>query len=484
MAMPYQQYPLRATARRQGATVAGSPYAILAGGATGTGLDNYNILYADGQMTVGLRELTITATDQGKTYGDIFTFDLTFPSDHFTVSGLVNGDAVSAISLTSDGAAAGATVAGSPYAILAGGATGTGLDNYNILYADGQMTVGLRELTITATDQGKTYGDIFTFDLTFPSDHFTVSGLVNGDAVSAISLTSDGAAAGATVAGSPYAILAGGATGTGLDNYNILYADGQMTVGLRELTITATDQGKTYGDIFTFDLTFPSDHFTVSGLVNGDAVSAISLTSDGAAAGATVAGSPYAILAGGATGTGLDNYNILYADGQMTVGLRELTITATDQGKTYGDIFTFDLTFPSDHFTVSGLVNGDAVSAISLTSDGAAAGATVAGSPYAILAGGATGTGLDNYNILYADGQMTVGLRELTITATDQGKTYGDIFTFDLTFPSDHFTGGRAGKWRCRISNIPYERRRGGWGHRGGITLCDPCGRCNRNRAG
>jgi hypothetical protein len=168
-----------------------------------------------------------------------------------------------------------------------------------------------------------------------------------------------------------------------------------LTIEKKDLTITATDQGKTYGDIFTFDLTFPSDHFTVSGLVNGDAVSEISLTSDGSAAGATVAGSPYAILAGGATGTGLDNYNILYADGQMTVGLRELTITATDQGKTYGDIFTFDLTFPSDHFTVSGLVNGDAVSAISLTSDGAAAG-----------------------------------------------------------------------------------------GHRGRITLCNPCGRCNRNRAG
>jgi hypothetical protein len=74
---------------------------------------------------------------------------------------------------------------------------------------------------------------------------------------------------------------------------------------------------------------------------------------------------------------------------------------------------------------VDGLVNGDAVSAISLISDGAAAAATVAGSPYAILAGGATGAGLDNYNILYADGQMTVGLRELTITATDQGKNCG-----------------------------------------------------------
>ena len=67
---------------------------------------------------------------------------------------------------------------------------------------------------------------------------------------------------------------------------------------------------------------------------------------------------------------------------------------------------------------------------MTLTSDGAPATATVAGSPYAILASAAIGTGLENYDITYVDGNFTVDLKDLTITADDQSKTYGDAFTF------------------------------------------------------
>ena len=45
-------------------------------------------------------------------------------------------------------------------------------------------------------------------------------------------------------------------------------------------------------------------------------------------------------------------------------------------------------------FTTSGLVNSDTVTSVSLSSPGAAATATVAGSPYAIVASGAVGSGL------------------------------------------------------------------------------------------
>ncbi len=79
-----------------------------------------------------------------------------------------------------------------------------------------------------------------------------------------------------------------------------------------------------------------------------------------------------------------------YADGNFTVGLKTLTITADDQGKTYGDVFTFLGT----EFTLDDLVNADTVSSVTLTSDGALGAATVAGSPYAIVASAATGTGL------------------------------------------------------------------------------------------
>ena len=40
------------------------------------------------------------------------------------------------------------------------------------------------------------------------------------------------------------------------------------------------------------------------------------------------------------------------------------------------------------------------------------------------------GTGLANYTITYHDGSFTVNARALDITADNQSKTYGAVFTF------------------------------------------------------
>ncbi len=49
-------------------------------------------------------------------------------------------------------------------------------------------------------------------------------------------------------------------------------------------------------------------------------------------------------------------------------------------------------------------MNGDTVTSVTLTSAGAAASATVAGSPYSIVPSAAVGTGLGNYTITYVNG--------------------------------------------------------------------------------
>src|SRR5207247_2222883 len=398
-------------------TVAGSPYAITPSAATGSGLSNYNISYANGTLTVSAAPLTITAKHQGKTYGTALTPDGT---TQFTTSGLVNSDTVTSVTLASAGYAAPVTVAGSPYAITPSAATGSGLSNYNISYANGTLTVSAAPLTITAKHQGKTYGTALTPDGT---TQFTTSGLVNSDAVTSVTLASAGYAATATVAGSPYAITPSAAAGTGLGNYNISYANGTLTVSAAPLTITPPIQGKTYGTALTPDGT---TQFTTSGLVNSDTVTSVTLASAGYAAPVTVAGSPYAITPSAATGSGLSNYNISYANGTLTVSAAPLTITAKNQGKTYGTAFTPDGT---TQFTTSGLVNSDAVTSVTLASAGYAATATVAGSPYAITPSAAAGTGLGNYNISYANGTLSVTAAPLTITAKNQGKTYGTALT-------------------------------------------------------
>ncbi len=390
-------------------------YAITAN-FTPTDTTNYSTLMnaSAGNFIINAKALTITASDESKSYGDTFTFSGT----EFTPDGLVNSDTVTSVTLTSSGAPTAATVTGSPYAIVASSAVGTGLDNYDIAYVDGSFTVDPKDLTITSNDQSKTYGDA----ITFLGTEFTPDGLVNSDTVTSVTLTSSGAPTAATVTGSPYAIVASSAVGTGLDNYDIAYVDGSFTVDPKDLTITSNDQSKTYGDA----ITFLGTEFTPDGLVNSDTITSVTLTSDGAPATTTVAGSPYAIVASAAVGTGLENYDIAYVDGSLTVILRELSITADDQSKTYGDAVTFSGT----EFTPAGLVNSDTVTSVALTSDGATATATVSGSPYAIVASAATGTGLDNYDIAYVDGSFTVDTKDLTITADDQGKTYGDAFTF------------------------------------------------------
>ncbi len=396
------------------ATVSGSPYAIVASNAVGTGLGNYTITYVDGALTVDPKALTITADSTSKTYGDI----VTFAGTEFTTIGLTNADTVTSVTLTSAGAAASATVSGSPYAIVASNAVGTGLGNYTITYVDGALTVDPKALTITADSTSKTYGDI----VTFAGTEFTTIGLTNADTVTSVTLTSAGAAASATVSGSPYAIVASNAVGTGLGNYTITYVDGALTVDPKALTITADSTSKTYGDI----VTFAGTEFTTIGLTNADTVTSVTLTSAGAAASATVSGSPYAIVASNAVGTGLGNYTITYVDGALTVDPKALTITADSTSKTYGDI----VTFAGTEFTTIGLTNADTVTSVTLTSAGAAASATVSGSPYAIVASNAVGTGLGNYTITYVDGALTVDPKALTITADSTSKTYGDIVTF------------------------------------------------------
>src|SRR5207253_2782645 len=146
--------------------------------------------------------------------------------------------------------------------------------------------------------------------------------------------------------------------------------------------------------------------------VNSDAVNSATLASAGAVNTATVAGSPYAITASSAVGTGLGNYTISYVNGGLTVNPKALTVTTNSFGKTYGDTYNFLGT----EFTTAGLVNSDAVNSATLSSTGAAGTATVAGNPYAITASSAVGTGLGNYTISYVNGALTVNPKALTVT--------------------------------------------------------------------
>jgi uncharacterized repeat protein (TIGR03803 family) len=271
---------------------------------------------ATGTLVISPAPLTVAATDQSKTYGQAASLGTT--AFAITSGTLFNGDTLTGVALDSAGAPGTATVSGSPYTIVPSAATGSGLSNYTISYADGQLAINAAPLTVTANDQSKTYGQAAPLGTT--AFAITSGTLFNDDTLTGVALDSAGAPAAATVSGSPYTIVPSAATGSGLDNYTISYANGQLTVTAAPLTVTANDQSKTYGDVFT---AFTG---TVAGLQNGDKITA-SYASEGAAAAAGVSDSPYTITAVlNDPGGKLGNYVVTSTNGTLTVTKANQTI--------------------------------------------------------------------------------------------------------------------------------------------------------------
>jgi hypothetical protein len=117
------------------------------------------------------------------------------------------------------------------------------------------------------------------------------------------------------------------------------------------------------------------------------------------------------------------------SSGVLLVNRAPLTVMASNANKIYGNAFTFDSTAPGD-FAVSTLFNSDTVSTVTLSSTGAAADASVLGSPYPISIGNAIGAGLSNYDITYVAGTLTIDVRQLSFPIGDASIVYGSTTTF------------------------------------------------------
>ena len=390
--------PTLSTTATASSHVAGSPNAITATGASDS---DYSISYVSGSLTVAPASLTITADNQSKIYG------AALPTLTASYSGFVNGDTSASLTTQptlSTTATASSHVGGSPYAITATGATDS---DYSIIYVSSSLTVTPASLTITADNQSKVYGG------SLPTLTASYSGFVNGDTSASLTTQptlSTTATASSQVAGSPYAIIATGASDS---DYSISYVSGSLTVTPAGLTVIADKQSKIYGSAL------PTLTASYSGFVNGDTSASLTTQptlSTTATASSHVAGSPYSITATGALDS---DYSISYVSGSLTVTPATLTIAADNQSKIYGT------TLPTLTASYSGFVNGDTSASLlaqPTLSTTATASSHVGGSPYAITATGATDS---DYSISYVSGFLTVTPASLTITAANQSKVYG-----------------------------------------------------------
>ncbi|GLS42237.1 beta strand repeat-containing protein [Methylobacterium brachythecii] len=167
------------------------------------------------------------------------------------------------------------------------------------------------------------------------------------------------------------------------------------------LTVTATDATRTYGPTA---LGFTR---SVTGLVNGD-TAAQAFTGQSAVADTTSPLSGVGTYANGAQVTqgtlaSSIGYAFAFVNAPVTITPAALTIQANNAFKPVGTT----LTFAGTEFTTTGLVNGDTVTGVTLTSTGAPAAA--APGIYAILASNAQGTGVAaNYAITYLPGTLAV----------------------------------------------------------------------------
>ncbi|MFN3760336.1 MAG: MBG domain-containing protein, partial [Algoriphagus aquaeductus] len=279
--------------RASGETVLGGPYEISAVLSPSEVLSNYDITYNTGEFTITTKAASVTPDDNTKEYGSAD------PTLTGTLSGFLAGDNVTAVYSR----ASGETVLGGPYEISAVLSPSEVLSNYDITYNTGEFTIIPREATITADNRIKTYGET----VVFAGTEFTTSGLLNSDAVSSVTLTSAGAAATATVSGSPYAIVASDAVGSGLDNYTIRYEDGELTITPRPITVTADDKIIFCGQAEP-TLTY---QITSGTLVNGDAFSGTLVRQTGNGAGT------YVISKGSLTL--VDNYELTVVNGIFTI---------------------------------------------------------------------------------------------------------------------------------------------------------------------
>ena len=350
--------------------------------------------------------LTITANSTSKTYGQT----VLFAGTEFTTSGLVNGDTVTSVTLTSDGAPAGAPVGN--HSIIASNAAPTGLtNNYSITYSNGTLTVTQAPVTGSITASNKVYdgttaatisgyslsGQLFGDDVSLAGGtaNFSDRNVGNGKTVTATGLTLSGAMAG---------------------DYYLTSSNASTTASITNapLTVSADNKSRPFGQVN------PPLTASYSGFGTGDNTNVLfgapNLTTT-ADTNSPVASYPIFITAGSLSAA---NYTFTFTNGTLSVTKAILTVTGDDQSRPYG------VTNPVFTATFSGFLNGDTNTVISGTPDFSTTADTnspVAGNPYSITVTNGTLTAT-NYDFAFVDGQLIITPATVSGSITASNKVY------------------------------------------------------------
>lgn len=370
--------------------------------------------------------------DQNKNYGDVLS---TYMATGYVPTG-INNEVITGAQVTNDAVGTSPTAgAGSPYFESISGAIGTGtfmLSNYAITYIGFSGIILPAPVLLSANNETKVYGS--TLITGAGSADFSQQGLQNGETLTSVTL-SYAAGNKPTDAVNTYAssVTLSAATGGTYNpsNYTLYYAPADLVITPAPLTIRAKTVTKIYGS--AINAVTGSVAYTSQGLVNNETIGSVTLGYGiGSSAFAAAGIYPLSVSVASATGGLFNqaNYTITYLPDTLIVQPKPAIITALAISKTYGSLLTGHAGYLS--FTVTGLVNKDTISSVSLSfAAGAQPKDPVGDYKLSVMPSAPVSTGFNaaNYTLTYIAADLMVTPVPLAISMNAVTKIYGVVLT-------------------------------------------------------
>lgn len=352
----------------------------------------YDINVVAGRYTIEKKALTVTGTTvDGKSYDGNTNANIKIG----VLTGFVGNETVTASAngtFTNKNAGQHSVIAN--YSLADGGNGGLA-SNYTLGYTVHSATIAPKTLIVTGTAvEGKTYNGNTNATVNIG----TLSGLVGAETLTAsVRGTFDDKNAGQHTVTADY-ILANGGNGGLASNYTLGSTTHSATIDKKVLAVTGTVvadkvyDGTTIGHV---------NVGTLVGLAGNETLTVTGNSRFGAKNIGQYAMTAHYTLANGKNGGLASNYTLASTAGlTANINMAALILRANDVSKVVGRSIVLS------GYAARGLVSGDSVTSVNLNSEGAPVSAAVGN--YAIVTSDAQGTGLDNYEISYADGTLNV----------------------------------------------------------------------------
>ena len=331
----------------------------------------YDFIGNEGTLTINKAKVTVTGNSDSTTYNGK-TQSINNP--HYKVDGLVNGEAESLLGNIAITGASGKD-AGTYINKVTGENSST--KNYDIAYVDGKFVINKKKATVYALDETREYNG---FNQQINS--FRADGLVDGETESVLAVN---AVATRKDAGNYVHAVAYSNAAKGDKNYDLSFVNGTYTITKATATIKGNSLATTYnGQVQNVA------GFTISGLKGNDVNNQANIFSSVTASGASDrnAGSYTNTVAGAASTT---NYNIVYENGSLDIGKKQITGSITAQDKVYDGT-----TNAIVNGSLNDLITGDQVN---LNAQGQFADKNAGSNKNVNVSGNLTGTDAANYSL-------------------------------------------------------------------------------------